>query len=142
MLLDMAKRKKNKSLPTRTKRMKRSQRLQSTKRWLNKFQGENVIRAYRKRYSVDWLSAIKELRILGVELDSIYVNKLQQTIEGKIKENHRSKLGKQKEDELLNNRYPDSDENFYFIAVYTSGGMPYGITWEEAEKEGLLEDEE
>ncbi len=27
--------------------------------------------------------------------------------------------------------YPDSDENFSFIAGYTSNGVPYGITWEE-----------
>ena len=25
----------------------------------------------------------------------------------------------------------DSDEVFAFIAGYTSGGVPYGITWEE-----------
>ncbi|KKK57893.1 hypothetical protein LCGC14_3049920, partial [marine sediment metagenome] len=68
MLIDIAKRKKKKSLPPRTKRMKRSQRMQSAKQWLNNFYHDNVIRAYRKRYSV--------------------------------------------------------------------GGMPYGVTWEEAEKEG------
>ena len=79
---------------------------------------------------------------MGVELDSIYVRKLGQTVEGQIKANQRRKLEKQKEDELFNNKYPGSDENFYFIAGYTSGGMPYGITWEEAEEEGLLEDEE
>lgn len=28
------------------------------------------------------------------------------------------------------NEYQDSD--FYFIAGYTSGGAPYGITWEQA----------
>lgn len=28
----------------------------------------------------------------------------------------------------------DSDENFAFIAGYTSGGFPYGITWEEMEE--------
>ena len=26
---------------------------------------------------------------------------------------------------------PDQDNNFYFIAGYTSGGAPYGVTWEE-----------
>ena len=26
---------------------------------------------------------------------------------------------------------PESDETFAFIAGYTSGGAPYGITWEE-----------
>ena len=138
----MEKRKKKKSLPPKSKRMKRSHRLQSAKHCLNKFRGKNVIRAYRKQYGVDWLCTIKELRILGVELDTIYVRKLQRTVEGQIKANQRRKLEKQKEDELLNNRYPDSDENFYFIAGYTSGGMPYGITWEEAEMEGLFEDEE
>ena len=25
----------------------------------------------------------------------------------------------------------DSDENFSFIAGYTSGGAPYGLTWDE-----------
>ncbi len=32
-----------------------------------------------------------------------------------------------------------SDENFQFIAGYTSNGCPYGITWEEAK---LMEEEE
>ena len=30
---------------------------------------------------------------------------------------------------------PDSDETFAVIAGYTSGGMPYGITWEEWENQ-------
>lgn len=33
------------------------------------------------------------------------------------------------------------DSDFYFIAGYTSGGAPYGITWEQARDEGLLEAE-
>ena len=81
--------------------MNRSQRLQSAKRWLESFEGENVIRAYRKR-----------------------------------------KLEKQRlvREAEWNNRYPLSDENFYFIAGYTSGGAPYGITCEQAKRDGLLED--
>ena len=137
----MAKLKKKKSLPPRLKRMKRTDRLQSAKHWLQEFNGENVIRAYRKRYGVDWLCAVKELNMLGVELDSIYVKKLQETVESQIKWNQRRKLEKQKEEEQLCNRYFYSDENFFFIARYTSGGIPYGITWEEAENEGLLEDQ-
>lgn len=35
-----------------------------------------------------------------------------------------------------------SDENFFFIAGYTSGGAPYGITWEQAAEDGLLDFEE
>jgi hypothetical protein len=29
---------------------------------------------------------------------------------------------------------PESDEHFAYIAGYTSGGAPYGITWEEQEE--------
>ena len=28
-------------------------------------------------------------------------------------------------------RFSDSDETFYYIAGYTSNGVPYGVTWEE-----------
>ena len=34
---------------------------------------------------------------------------------------------------------PESDENFQYIAGYTEGGVPFGITWEEAE---LIEEQE
>ena len=33
------------------------------------------------------------------------------------------------------------DSDFYFIGGYTSCGAPYGITWEQARDEGLLEAE-
>lgn len=31
---------------------------------------------------------------------------------------------------------------YYFIAGYTSGGAPYGITMAEAEKQGLLDEKQ
>jgi hypothetical protein len=37
-------------------------------------------------------------------------------------------LKKQKEFE---ERFSDSDDTFYYIAGYTPGGAPYGVTWEE-----------
>lgn len=33
----------------------------------------------------------------------------------------------------------ESDEYFYYIAGYTSNGVPFGITWEEAVEDGLVE---
>lgn len=36
----------------------------------------------------------------------------------------------------------ESDETFAFIVGYTSGGFPYGITWEEMEPKSLEEQEE
>ena len=46
-----------------------------------------------------------------------------------------SKRRKQTDTELA---LLEQSENFYFIAGYTSGGAPYGITWEEAAEQGLL----
>lgn len=31
---------------------------------------------------------------------------------------------------------------YYYVAGYTGGGAPYGITWEEAEELDLLDEEE
>ena len=35
----------------------------------------------------------------------------------------------------------ESDENFYYIAGYTDNGFAYGITWDEAKKMNLLDEE-
>ena len=45
-----------------------------------------------------------------------------------------SKNKKQPEPELT---LLEQDEDFHFIADYTSGGAPYGITWEEAAEQAL-----
>jgi hypothetical protein len=123
--------------------MNRSQRLQSAKRWLQTFEGRNVVRAYRRRYGIDWLCAVKELRVLGATVDPTYIQKLEQTVESEIKANRKRKPEKLRrtEEAERTGKYRYSDENFYFIAGYTSGGLPYGITWEEAERKGLVDDE-
>lgn len=44
-----------------------------------------------------------------------------------------------KQSDWENDLHIESDENFYFIAGDTSGGVAYGITWEEAIADGLVE---
>lgn len=39
-----------------------------------------------------------------------------------------------------NKDYSEIPDGFYFVAGYTSGGFPYGITWEEAIEEGLVDE--
>ena len=34
-------------------------------------------------------------------------------------------------DDILNDPYPDMNGDFAYIAGYTPGGAPYGVTWEE-----------
>lgn len=38
--------------------------------------------------------------------------------------------------------HEDQDETFYYIAGYTSGGAPYGITWEEMGMSPYTEDDD
>jgi hypothetical protein len=51
--------------------MSRRSRLQSARDtdWVSNFSGKKIIKSYRKRYGVDILCAIKELRLLGVSID-------------------------------------------------------------------------
>ena len=41
------------------------------------------------------------------------------------------KRKKAKKAEQEQQRLPEQDDRFFYIAGYTSGGAPYGVTWEE-----------
>lgn len=45
-----------------------------------------------------------------------------------------------KQEELYGEEF-GQDENFFFIAGFTDGGAPFGITWEEAYEDGLVDEE-
>ena len=126
---------KNNRTPRR-KRMQRSARLQSAIHWILTYNGGNIVKGYKKWFSVDLVCAIKELRMLGVTLDEQYVLQALQGHEHAIADRQKKKVAKKQESDDL----PfDSDEHYYFIAGYTSAGFPYGITWEEAELDNLIE---
>lgn len=131
-------------MPPHTKRMNRKQRLQTAPRWLSEYEGSHLVRAYRKRYGVDWLCAVAELKLLGVKIDLECVSQLNRTVEEQAKKSRRKRLerGNAAADEDWSERYRYSERDFYFVAGYTSNGVPYGITWEEARRQGLIEDDE
>lgn len=119
--------------------MSRKGRLQSGKQWLHKYKGKNTIRSYSKWYGVNEVCAILELRILGLEIDCERLEKAKITEEDKAKLKALTKNRKQERE--LQELYEDSDENFCYIAGYTSGGVPYGITWDEVDEEQPWKDE-
>jgi hypothetical protein len=125
----MSKKKKSCSLPPRRKRMRRQARLDSARQWLASYSGKNIVRGYRKRYGVDWLCAVRELHQLGVEVNPQYVAQLEVTMEQRRLERQRRK--QQREGDGVEERTIDSDDTFAYIASYTSGGVPYGLTWEQ-----------
>lgn len=112
-----------KNTTPRRKRMKRQARLQSAKSWLTTYTGRNIIKGYKKWFGVDLECAIKELKLLEVKLDEQY-------IENALK-SKANMLARRKQKKYVYNEMYDSDENFYYIAGYTSSGFPYGVTWEE-----------
>jgi hypothetical protein len=125
----MAKKKSKHRLPPRRKRLKRPQRLESAKAWLETYQGNKIVRDYRRRYGVDWQTAFTELELLEVPIDAAYKQHVLQS------EAARLALKRQKKAEIEANLRArlgfDQDEQFAFIVGYTSGGAPYGLTWEE-----------
>jgi hypothetical protein len=111
---------------------KRESRLCSAKNWLKIFSGNNLVKAYSKKYAVDKLCAIKELRILGVDVSEAYENQLQQSLESHKRQRQTSK--EKREHELNAAVEFENDENFAMILGYTSGGSPYGLTHEDMEE--------
>lgn len=113
--------------------MRRSQRIQSARSWLQTYDGEQkkIVKAYRKRYGVDWATAFRELEMLDVETDAVYKEQVLQTVQAQAE----IKRLKKDERERLSRGY-DQDDRFAMIIGYTSGGAPYGITWEEWEDLG------
>jgi len=116
------------------KNMPQDIRLPKAKQWLESYSGDNALKAYRKKFAVDRLEAVKELQILGMEIPEDVIQKEkqavkahQQQIQNKKTKRRAARIAKSDAVDL----YPDSDDNFFFIAGYTSGGAPYGVTWEE-----------
>jgi len=127
----MPKKQTHHPLPPRCKRMSRPARVQSARHWLPTYKGKNIVRGYRKRYGVDWLCAVYELQMLGVELDPAYVAHLQTTmVQQRLERQHRKQ---QRKAERLQEMTVESDEAYAYIIGYTSGGVSYGVTWEEWE---------
>lgn len=123
------KKKQNNSSSPRRKRLSRSSRLLVAKTWIPTYNGKNLLRGYRKYFGVDFCCAIKELEILGYETDPEYIRQLKQSAK-----DHRKP--KEIKDRVLLETCDYSDENFYYIVGYTSGGAPYGIRYEEMEEQG------
>lgn len=110
----------------------RKYRLNFAKDWIKIYSGKDIVKGYSKRYSVDKLCAVKELRIVGVEISEEYEKQLINSIEA-LKQ-QRLSFKKKREDKLNALCEFESDENHAMIIGYTSGGFSYGVTHEEMEE--------
>ncbi|MFW6046962.1 MAG: hypothetical protein ACOCP4_04165 [Candidatus Woesearchaeota archaeon] len=113
----------------RRKRYNRKQRLPVAKKWIPTYEGKNLVKGYSKWFGVDKVCAITELELLGHDIDPKYKEQILKQKKAKSKAGEKKKQEEKKELESW------QDSNFYYIAGYTSGGAPYGITWEEYESD-------
>lgn len=97
---------------------------------------------YVKVRSANYRVTYDEIRQLYVKRLDAYALRVQRdteagiTLESLTKQSKQKKTGKAPRPRKKKKREPAAteswqDDRFFFIAGYTSGGAPYGVTWEE-----------
>ena len=118
----------------------RQKRLREARAWYEAqhfTEDSHIVKAYRQKFKVDNTCAMRELcmlKVLSPEKQAAYESIV------KAKDAKRRKKKQNTEQNIIYN--PEQDDMFYYIAGFTSGGAPYGITWDEAKNKGLIEDDE
>lgn len=123
------------------KAMKFAERKQKAEKWVTEYDGTlyggDIIKAYRKKFAVDRMKAVEELQLLGVSLAKEQIDREKATVKAyqEIQKAKRAKRKRIREQNKIQKNNPffceEQDNIFYYIAGYTSGGVPYGVTWEE-----------
>ena len=130
------KRKKNKYANTPkwakqgNKKARHDARIRLARQWLSTYEGtgKHIVHAYRQKFKVDVTVALNDLGEIGA------LTPEQLTVKRQAEAIRQECLRREKEERELQafyDRFPDSSDEFFFIAGYTSGGAPYGVTWEQ-----------
>ena len=120
------------------KAMKFADRKAKAEKWVAEYDGTayggDIIKAYRKKFAVDRIKAVAELQLLGISLTQEQIDREKAAVKA-YQELQRAKRKKIREQKRIQKDNPvfheDQDDTFYYIVGYTSGGAPYGVTWEE-----------
>jgi len=132
------------------KAMKFAERKAKAEKWVVEYDGTpyggDIIKAYRKKFAVDRMKAVAELQLLGVSLTQEQIDREKAAVKAyqdiqKAKKAKRKRLREQRKMQKSDIAdYLEQDDRFYYIAGYTSGGAPYGVTWEEMGMSPYMED--
>ena len=132
------------------KAMKFEERKIKAEKWVAEYDGTpyggDIIKAYRKKFAVDRMKAVAELQMLGVSLTKEQIDREKAAVKAyqdiqKAKKAKRKRLREQRKMQKSDIAdYLEQDDRFYYIAGYTSGGAPYGVTWEEMGMSPYMED--
>lgn len=115
----------NKSQTPKRKRFQKQARLNAAKGWMEKYDGKSIISGYAKWFGVDKACAIRELKIIGVQIPDELEKQIFKSEKERIELKNKEKVSNADEMPF------GPDESFAFIAGFTSGGAPYGLTHED-----------
>lgn len=118
-----------KSQTPKRKRLKKQARLFVASSWIKEYNGKNIVSGYAKWFGVDKICAINELKIIGVIIPENVERQIIESVKERILQ--KKKIREKKKIEDTDTSALESDDTFAFIEGYTSGGAPYGITYEE-----------
>lgn len=110
------------------KTLSTARRLAKGKQWVSSYTGQHIVKGYRKQFAVDRMTAINDLHSIGIFDDEQYEQ---------LKRNEEQRVALLRErrevkaQEVWQKAHENQDSRFYYIVGYTSGGAPYGVTWEE-----------
>ena len=125
-----------------TKQERHDQRIRKARQWLTTYEGspKKITKHYRERFHLDTMTAIRDLQEIGVEFTQEYLDAVKHSEEERIRQKHAGEAAKRQSE--LAEEYSDCDGRFAYIAGYTDGGAPFGLTWEEIGIDPMLPFEE
>lgn len=89
------------------------------------YEGNHIVRAYCKKFKMDALCALNDLGEIGA-----FSPERLETMKHaeQIRQEKRRRKREEKRSEEVFDRYPDADDQFFYITRYTSGKALYGVT--------------
>ncbi|MGG4166312.1 hypothetical protein ABEW00_02340 [Rossellomorea vietnamensis] len=128
----MAKKKKRKSKKKAFWGLLKEERQELGLAWTQEYKGdENIVKVYSRKFGLNLKNSMKELGSMGVTISNQDKEEVRNTLRKREEEKERKRM-KKKARELEDSF--DSDDTFAFIAGYTDGGFPFGMTHEKMDE--------
>lgn len=96
--------------------MNRAGRLQTGKMFIENYPGKKIVKGYSKWYGVSLLTAVIELKILGVTISEEYITQLEITEENKIKQRQKRKEEKALQERLMEEESESESDYWDFMS--------------------------
>ncbi|RDI42190.1 hypothetical protein DFR59_10529 [Falsibacillus pallidus] len=129
-----SKKKKSKNKRKQYWGLSKEERMEIARPWIKELDGENTVIAYSKKFGLNLKNSMKDLRSIGYKISSQEKVEVDKILDDKRQRKLSKKRKKEEQEERRLAELYDFDETFAFIAGYTEGGAPFGVTYEEMDE--------